>query len=80
MSMSDPIADMLTRIRNSSASHRDEVNVPYSKVKFTIAKILEKCGFVGAVEACGPQRGHAATCRRPVRERPDAWAKPRVCG
>ncbi len=48
--MTDPIADMLTRIRNSSASRRDEVSVPYSKVKFTIAKILEKCGFVGAVE------------------------------
>jgi small subunit ribosomal protein S8 len=48
--MTDPIADMLTRFRNSSASHRDDVNVPYSKVKFTIAKILEKCGFVGAIE------------------------------
>jgi len=49
--MTDPIADMLTRFRNSSASHRDEVSVPYSKAKFTIAKILQKCGFVGAVEA-----------------------------
>ncbi len=49
--MTDPIADMLTRLRNSSASHRDEVSVPYSKVKFTIAKILEKCGYTGAVEA-----------------------------
>jgi len=47
--MTDPIADMLTRIRNSSAAHRGEVEIPYSKVKFTIAKIIEKCGFIGAV-------------------------------
>ena len=47
--MTDPIADMLTRIRNSSAAHRDDVEIPFSKVKFTIAKILEKCGFIGTV-------------------------------
>jgi small subunit ribosomal protein S8 len=47
--MTDPIADMLTRIRNSSAAHRSEVKIPYSKVKFTIAKIMEKSGYVGNV-------------------------------
>jgi small subunit ribosomal protein S8 len=47
--MTDPIADMLTRIRNASSAHRDEATVPYSKVKFTIAKILEKTGYVGMV-------------------------------
>jgi small subunit ribosomal protein S8 len=48
--MTDPIADMLTRIRNSAAAHRSEVAVPYSKIKFSIAKILEKTGYLGAVE------------------------------
>jgi small subunit ribosomal protein S8 len=47
--MTDPIADMLTRIRNSAAARRSEVQIPYSKVKFTIAKILEKSGYVGNV-------------------------------
>jgi len=48
--MTDPIADMLTRIRNSSAARRSEVAVPYSKVKFAIAKILEKTGYLAGVE------------------------------
>lgn len=49
--MTDPIADMLTRIRNSAAARRSEVRIPLSKVKFTIAKILEKNGYVAAVES-----------------------------
>jgi small subunit ribosomal protein S8 len=48
--MTDPIADMLTRIRNSSAAHRQETTLPYSKVKFAIAKILEKTGYLNGVE------------------------------
>jgi small subunit ribosomal protein S8 len=48
--MTDPIADMLTRIRNSAAAHRPETSAPYSKVKFAIAKILEKTGYLGGVE------------------------------
>ena len=48
--MTDPIADMLTRIRNSSAARRSEVAVPYSKVKFAIAKILEKTEYLAGVE------------------------------
>ncbi len=49
--MTDPIADMLTRIRNSASARRSEVRIPLSKVKFTIAKILEKNGYVAAAEA-----------------------------
>lgn len=48
--MTDPIADMLTRIRNASTVRKPEVVVPYSRVKFTIAKILEKEGYVAQVE------------------------------
>ena len=44
--MIDPIADMLTRIRNASLVKKEEVVLPMSKLKFNIAKILEKEGFV----------------------------------
>ncbi len=47
--MTDPIADMLTRIRNAAGAKRVEVPIPFSKVKFTIAKILEKMGYLDGV-------------------------------
>lgn len=46
----DPIADMLTRIRNAQKVHKDVVIVPFSKVKFKIANILKEAGFVANVE------------------------------
>jgi small subunit ribosomal protein S8 len=49
--MTDPIADMLTRIRNSAAARRSEVAIPFSKAKMSVAKILEKTGFLGDVTA-----------------------------
>lgn len=48
--MTDPIADMLTRIRNAQRSRKPIVEVPYSKMKHAIAEILSKEGYVGAVE------------------------------
>ena len=48
--MTDPISDMLTRIRNASAIGKDEVVLPMSKIKLNIAKILERDGWVGKVE------------------------------
>jgi len=48
--MTDPIADMLTRIRNASAVYKDEVVLPMSKIKYNIAKILENGGWVNKVE------------------------------
>ncbi len=47
--MIDPIADMLTRIRNASLVKKAEIVLPMSKVKFNVAKILEKEGFVSSV-------------------------------
>ena len=44
--MTDPISDMLTRIRNAQAVRKADVTLPYSKIKFAIAKILEKEGYV----------------------------------
>jgi len=48
--MTDPIADMLTRIRNAAAIRKPEVVLPLSRVKFEIAKILEKEGYLAGVE------------------------------
>ena len=50
MSMSDPIADMLTRIRNANTAKHDTVDVPYSKIKFSIAQILLDEGYVKSVD------------------------------
>lgn len=46
MSMTDPIADMLTRIRNGIQSHHDRVELPASKLKVEIARILKSEGFI----------------------------------
>ena len=50
MMMTDPIADMLTRIRNGLIAKKDEVLVPASKMKVAIANILVEEGFVKSVE------------------------------
>ena len=50
MTMSDPIADMLTRIRNANTAKHDTVDIPYSKIKFSIAQILLDEGYVKNVE------------------------------
>ena len=46
MTMSDPIADMLTRIRNANTAKHDTVDVPCSKMKVSIAEILLKEGYI----------------------------------
>lgn len=48
MSMSDPIADMLTRIRNGQIAGHTQVVMPSSKVKIAVAKVLESEGYVNA--------------------------------
>ena len=50
MSMTDPIADFLTRIRNANIVRHDSVEVPASKIKKDIAEILKSEGFVRDVE------------------------------
>jgi small subunit ribosomal protein S8 len=46
----DPISDMLTAIKNAIAVKKGTVDIPFSKIKFEIAKILEKEGFIERVE------------------------------
>ena len=50
MSMSDPIADMLTRIRNANTAKHDTVDVPSSKMKKAIADILTNEGYIAGYE------------------------------
>ena len=50
MSMSDPIADMLTRIRNANTAKHDTVDVPASKMKIAIADILVNEGYIAKYE------------------------------
>ena len=46
MTMTDPIADMLTRIRNANVAMHDEVNMPASKLKLSLATILQSEGYI----------------------------------
>lgn len=46
MSMTDPIADMLTRIRNANQAQHESVEIPSSKIKYAIARILREEGFI----------------------------------
>ena len=50
MTMSDPIADMLTRIRNANTAKHDTVDAPSSKMKLAIADILVKEGYIASYE------------------------------
>ena len=50
MTVTDPIADMLTRIRNAIMARHDSVMVPASKMKLAIARILREEGFIGNYE------------------------------
>jgi small subunit ribosomal protein S8 len=49
MSMTDPIADLLTRIRNAQRAHHPETEIPYSGVKAEIARVLKSEGYVDDV-------------------------------
>ena len=48
MSVTDPIADMLTRIRNGNTAYHDNVKMPSSKLKVALAEILKKEGYIAA--------------------------------
>lgn len=58
MSMSDPVADMLTRIRNAGMVHFQEVDIPYSQMKNHIAQIMAEEGYINGSQVLkgkGPQ-------------------------
>ncbi len=72
MSISDPIADMLTRIRNASMARHDVVLVPSSRMRLYIAKILKQEGFVTDYEVLGsrPHRQIKLTLRYDEKNQP----------
>jgi small subunit ribosomal protein S8 len=82
MSMSDPIADMLTRIRNGQQVEREFVEMPSSKLKVAIATVLRDEGYIDGFEV--KSEGGKATLRlalkyyagRPVIDRIDRVSKP----
>lgn len=53
MSMSDPIADMLTRIRNAQGARKAQVSMPSSKLKAAVARVLKEEGYVEGVQVEG---------------------------
>lgn len=55
--MTDPIADMLTRIRNASMARHPRVDVPHSKLKLEIARILEREGYILGYKVLPPKPG-----------------------
>jgi len=57
MTMTDPVADMLTRVRNASLAHLETTSMPSSKIKVNLAKVLEQEGYVQgfSVEQTEPQ-------------------------
>ncbi|MFO0704473.1 MAG: 30S ribosomal protein S8 [Candidatus Andersenbacteria bacterium] len=60
MPVSDPIADMLTRIRNGYLVHKDEVRLPSSQLKVALAQVLVKSGFLQAAEVAKPSEAKGA--------------------
>jgi len=71
--MTDPIADMLNRIRNALAVSKEIVVIPFSDLKYEIAKILEKQEFVGKLEKKGrkPRKVLEITLKYPPAEQAD---------
>ena len=72
MTMTDPIADMLTRLRNANSAHHQSVSMPYSKLKFAIAGILEREGYIAGSEVADARVGKTLTLNLkygPKRER-----------
>jgi small subunit ribosomal protein S8 len=57
MTMTDPIADMLTRLRNANQAYHDRVQMPYSKIKANIAEVLKSEGYVASWAVHDPEAG-----------------------
>jgi small subunit ribosomal protein S8 len=61
MVMTDPIADMLTRIRNANLAYKDEVVMPASSIKHRVAEILAREGYIEGVSVAGEGKDRAIT-------------------
>ncbi len=57
MTMTDPIADMLTRVRNANSAYHDSVSMPHSKIKTHIAEILQQEGYIAGWSVADGEKG-----------------------
>jgi small subunit ribosomal protein S8 len=57
MTMTDPIADMLTRLRNANQAFHDDVSMPHSKLKEGVAEILKREGYIASFVVAEPEAG-----------------------
>jgi small subunit ribosomal protein S8 len=57
MTMTDPIADMLTRVRNANSAFHDSVTMPHSKIKTHIAEILQQEGYIAGWSVADGEKG-----------------------
>src|SRR3546814_13494129 len=71
MTMTDPVADMLTRLRNANSAHHDSVSLPSSKLKTHIAEILQQEGYIAgwSVEDRSEERRVGKECVSTCRSR-----------
>ena len=60
MTMTDPVADMLTRLRNANQAYHDSVTMPYSKLKQGVAEILKAEGYITSFEVAEDPTGGVA--------------------
>ena len=61
MTMTDPIADMLTRVRNANSAYHDTVSMPHSKIKSHIAEILQQEGYIAGWKSEDGEKGKVLT-------------------
>jgi len=61
MTMTDPIADMLTRVRNANTAYHDEVTMPSSIIKTRVAEILKREGYIGDWSVADAESGVGKT-------------------
>lgn len=78
MTMTDPVADFLTRLRNANSAYHESVSLPYSKLKANIAEILKSEGYVASIKVEDAQVGKTLSVELkygPNRERSIAGIK-----
>jgi small subunit ribosomal protein S8 len=61
MTMTDPVADLLTRLRNANSAHHDQVSLPSSKLKKNIAAMLQQEGYIAGFEETDARVGKTLT-------------------
>ncbi|HEC09300.1 MAG TPA: 30S ribosomal protein S8 [Acidimicrobiales bacterium] len=71
MTMTDPIADMLTRIRNANTAYKDDVSMPASKLKVALAEVLAEEGYIDGFEVAENEGRPQPTLKIDLRYTPE---------